>query len=379
MKIYLDNAATTPVLPEVINTMQKTMATNYGNPSSTHQLGRSAKAVIETARKSIATKFNANASEFVFTSSGTEANNLIIYNAITNLKVKHIITSKIEHYAVLNTVKQLKKTHKITVSYVKLNGVGEVDLHSLEALTKNSSCKTMVSLMMINNEIGNILPIDKVLKICKKHNVLFHSDTVQAVGHFSIDLKNNPIDFITASAHKFHGPKGIGFACFKKGTGIAPMFFGGNQEKGVRASTENVHGIAGMNKAIQLAYSNLDTDREYIANLKKYFISELEKTIPDVEFNGCSYDEIKSSYTILNVRFPFINQMLLFQLDLEGIATSVGSACQSGSNNGSHVLAEILTKDENKNASIRFSFSKLNSKKEIDFVVSKLSYLLKYC
>ena len=374
--IYLDNAATTQIDEEVVSLMLTSMQENYGNPSSTHQFGRKAKTAVETARKNIAKYFNVSASEIVFTAGGTEADNLILNNAVLNLGVKRIITSKIEHHAVLHTCEFLETSQNITLDFVNVDEFGNLNLDHLEELLSASDDKTLVSLMHINNEIGNILNVDAISALCKKYDALFHSDTVQAIGHFKIDLKETPIDFIVASAHKFHGPKGVGFAYFKKGFGILPMFFGGDQERGARSSTENVHSILGMEKALSIAMNQLEKDRNYLESLKLYFISELKNLSDKIEFNGLSSNLDKSSYTILNVRFPVMNAMLLFSLDMAGIAVSGGSACQSGSNKGSHVLAEILNDANADKTSVRFSFSKFTTKEEIDITVSKLKELL---
>jgi cysteine desulfurase len=374
--IYLDNAATTPIDEEVLKVMHESMQTNFGNPSSSHQFGRKAKSAVETARKNIANYFNVSASEIIFTAGGTEADNLILHNAVLNLGVTRIVTSKIEHHAVLHTCDYLKKTYNIAVEYVNVDEFGTIDSIHLAALLSNSEAKTLVSLMYINNEIGNILPVGEISTICKKYQALFHTDSVQAIGHYPIDLQKTPIDFIVASAHKFHGPKGVGFAYFKKGFGILPMFHGGDQEQGARSSTENVHSILGMEKALEIAMLRLDTDKSSIAHLKLYFISELKKLSKEIKFNGLSSDLQKSSYTILSVQFPIENSMLLFRLDLAGIAVSGGSACQSGSSKGSHVLSEILSEKEANKPSVRFSFSKYTSKEEIDFALLKLKELL---
>lgn len=374
---YLDNAATTQIDEQVIEVIHSSMRNNYGNPSSVHQFGRKAKSAIETARKNIAKHLNVSASEIIFTAGGTEADNLILHNAVFNLDIKRIVTSKIEHHAVLHTCNYLEKAHNIVVDYVDVDEFGSVNLAHLKELLSNSNSKTLVSLMLINNEIGNFLDAEKVSEICKGHNALFHSDTVQAIGHFEIDLQKTPIDFIVASAHKFHGPKGVGFAYFKKGFGILPMFHGGDQEKGARSGTENVHSILGMEKALDIALSNLEKDKDTIERLKKYFISELHKISEDIEFNGFSSILNKSTYTILNVRFPLNNDMLLFSLDMAGIAVSGGSACQSGSSLGSHVLLEILSKKEADKTSVRFSFSKYTTIQELDFVLTYLKNNLK--
>ncbi|QTE22872.1 cysteine desulfurase family protein [Polaribacter cellanae] len=374
--VYLDNAATTPIAKEVIEIMRISMAENFGNPSSTHQFGRKAKSAVETARKNIAKHFNATASEIIFTSSGTEADNLILQNAVLNLGVTRIITSKIEHHAVLHTCEYLQKTHTISLEFVNIDEFGTIDLTDLEHILKSSKEKTLVSLMLINNEIGNMLPVEEVGYLCKKNNALFHTDAVQAVGHYNLDLQKQNLDFLVASAHKFHGPKGVGFAFFRKGFGVLPMLHGGGQERGARSSTENVHAILGMEKALDISISNLNKDKNYIESLKVYFISELKKVSENIHFNGLSSDLDKSSYTILNVRFPIKNEMLLFSLDLAGIAVSGGSACQSGSNKGSHVLSEILFNGEENKTSIRFSFSKFTTKEDLDFTISKIKELV---
>ncbi len=375
--IYLDNAATTQMHPEVIEVMQNSMATNFGNPSSIHQFGRKAKSSVETARKNIAKQFNVSASEIIFTSSGTEADNLILNNAVLNLGVTRFITSKIEHHAVLNTCKFLSEKYNITLEFVSVKDNGDIDLEHLEVLLKSSEKKTIVSLMMVNNEIGNLLPVKIVTDLCKKYNSLFHSDTVQAIGNFKLDLSDINIDFLVGSAHKFHGPKGVGFAFFRKGFGIAPMLHGGEQEKGARSSTENVHAILGMEKALDISYTALKKNKNYIESLKLYFISELKKLSKEIKFNGKSDNLDSSSATILSVRFPVKNDMLLFSLDLLGIAVSGGSACQSGSNKGSHVLSEILFNGEEDKTSVRFSFSRNNTIEEIDFAISKIKDFIK--
>lgn len=376
MKAYLDNAATTPISKEVIQVMSESMESVFGNPSSTHQFGRKAKALVETARKNIASHFKISASELIFTAGGTEADNLILQNAVANLEVRRIITSKIEHHAVLHTVEFLKKEFDLIVEYVAVLPDGSIDLLDLKEKLESSDYKTLVSLMYVNNEIGNKLPIAEVSALCQASYALFHSDTVQAIGHYDLDLKTIPVDFIAASAHKFNGPKGVGFAYFRKGFGIRPMFHGGDQEKGARSSTENVHAIVGMEKALSLSYASSKEDEVYMNSLKTYFMNALQELIPDVAFNGLSGDLEESSCTILNVLFPFSNDMLLFSLDLQGIAVSGGSACQSGSAKGSHVLAEIQSAKEEKQTSIRFSFSKHTTKEELDYTIEKLKELL---
>jgi cysteine desulfurase len=374
--IYLDNAATTPIDVDVISRITEVMTEVYGNPSSSHQIGRKAKAVVEEARKSIAKHLNVTAGEVIFTAGGSEADNLILRNAVVNLGVKRIIISKIEHHAVLHTVQALAKEFDITVKYVDVSEKGEINYNRLEELLRINDLKTLVSLMHINNELGNILDIQKVSKLCIEFNALFHSDTVQTIGHYPLDLQLIPLDFITASAHKFHGPKGVGFAVIKKGFGIQPLLIGGEQERGARAGTENVHNIAGMHKALDIALANLDEDRKYITDLKRYFVQGLKSVIPQVQFNGLSDDFEQSSYIILNVRFPKEVPMLLFNLDLKGIAASGGSACQSGSSKGSHVLNAILPEKEAQKTSVRFSLSKYITKADLDYTLDVINNLL---
>jgi cysteine desulfurase len=374
-KIYFDNAATTPMDADVIKVITKTMAETFGNPSSTHQFGREAKAKIEQARKEIAKLLNATSSEIIFTSGGSEADNLILINAVKNLGVKRIISSKIEHHAVLHTLDFLEKEFQTEIVYLNLNPFGEVDLMQLENLLKENK-QTLVSLMYVNNELGNILDIQKVAELCQENKASFHSDTVQAIGHFNLDLQKIPIDFITASAHKFHGSKGIGFAFIRKGYGIQPLLLGGAQEKGARAGTENVPSIVGMAFALKKMLNNLDQEQSYISDLKRYFIKELASNFSTISFNGLSNNFEKSSYIITNVLFPKEMPMLLFQLDLKGIAVSGGSACQSGSNKGSHVLNEILSPKDLAKPAVRFSFSKYNTKEEIDYTIKVLKELV---
>ncbi|MCF6279041.1 MAG: cysteine desulfurase [Flavobacteriaceae bacterium] len=374
-KIYFDNAATTQINSEVIGAVTNSMRTVYGNPSSIHQFGRTAKSMVEKVRKNIANRLNVSASEIVFTAGGSEADNLILHNAVTNLDVTKIITSKIEHHAVLHTIDRLEKEYNIKVEYVNLFADGTIDINDLETLLTADDSKTLVSLMYVNNEIGNILDVQKVSQLCQENNVLFHSDSVQAIGHYHIDLQEISIDFMVASAHKFHGPKGVGFAYFKKGFGIKPILTGGNQERGARAGTENIHSILGMDKALELAYQELNEDITYIQSIKEYFIIQLQLNFPDIKFNGSLHPK-KSSYAILNVRFSKPSAMLLFTLDLKGIAASGGSACQSGSLGGSHVLNAILSEEEANKTSVRFSFSKYNTIEEVDVVIAVLKDVL---
>ncbi|WP_431136613.1 cysteine desulfurase family protein [Psychroserpens mesophilus] len=372
--VYFDNAATTQMRDEVIFKMTECMKNNYGNPSSTHSYGRQSKSIIETCRKAIASHFKVSASEIVFTSGGTEADNLILRSAVRDLGVKDIITSKIEHHAILHTVETLKKEYGIQISYVNVKSDGHIDYNHLEELLQ-SDHKQLVSLMHINNEIGNMLNMPLVAKLCKQHNALFHSDTVQSIGHYHLDLEKISVDFLAASAHKFHGPKGVGFAFIRKNSGIKGSVFGGEQERGFRAGTEAIHNIVGLDEALKLAYNNLETEREYISNIKTYFIETLTDVFPEVMFNGSCSDKERSTYTLINVCLPIAAEkasLLQFQLDLKGIACSKGSACQSGSSQNSHVLSEILDDTHLKRPSVRFSFSSFNTKEDVDYVVAVL-------
>lgn len=368
-KVYLDNASTTALHPEVILEMTKILTEDYGNPSSTHSLGRNAKNILELSRKSIAKQLNAAASEIIFTSCGTEANNWILRSAVKDLKIERIITSKIEHHAVLHTAMALQHEYEIQVDYVNVKPNGELDLtHLVELLSEEK--KTLVSLMHINNEIGTILDLNRVSRICQEHHALFHSDTVQSVGKTKIDLQQTPIDFIVASAHKFHGPKGTGFAFIRKNAGLQPIFFGGEQEKGVRPGTEAIHQIAGMAKALELSCQNIEAESLYIASLKEYTIEKLKTNFPDFKINGEN-----TFYNLLNVTLPLDESktsMILFHLDMKGIAVSRGSACQSGSIRPSHVLAEMLSSNDLKKPNIRISFSHFNTKEDVDLLIEGL-------
>ena len=373
--IYLDNAATTQIREEVIKRMQDALSGYYGNPSSTHAFGRTAKTAVESARKTIANRINAHPSEIIFTSGGTEADNMILRSAVRDLGVKTIITSKIEHHAVLHTSEDLVNECGIVLKFVDLDAHGNPNLLHLEQLLQKDDTKKLVTLMHVNNEIGNLLPIDEAAKICKENGALFHSDTVQSIGHFEWDVQKTAIDFMVASAHKFHGPKGVGFAFIRKNSGLKPLISGGSQERGYRAGTESVHNIVGLEEAFTLAYKNLKDEKEHIMGLKKYFIDNITKNIPGVTFNGLSGDLNKSTYTLVNLCLPISQEralILLFHLDIKGIACSKGSACQSGSDAGSHVLNEVLSEEDLKKPSLRFSFSQYNTTKELDYAIGVL-------
>jgi len=368
-KIYLDNAATTPIRQEVIDEMVTVMQNEFGNPSSTHSIGRSSKAVIETARKTIAKCLHCSASEIVFTSSATEATNWILRSAVKDFGVKRIITSKVEHHATLYTILALQQEFGVQVQYLDVTSDGFLDYDKLGVLLSEDT-KTIVSLMHVNNETGVVNDINRIGELCHQHKALFHCDTVQSIGKTELDLSQLPVDFIVASAHKFHGPKGIGFAFVRKNLVLQPMIFGGEQEKGWRAGTESVHQIAGMAKALELSYVHLEEERKYIADLKAYCFSKLKSTFPEVAVNGKD-----TFYNILNILLPFSPEktaMILFNLDMKGIAVSRGSACQSGSTKPSHVLAEMLSAENLAKPSLRVSFSHYNTKDEIDYFIEGL-------
>ena len=370
-QIYLDNASTTQLREEVIETMTDVLKNNFGNPSSTYSVGRSAKAVIETSRKQIAKYLNANSQEIVFVSSATEGNNWILKNAVQNLKVQRIISSKIEHHAVLNTVLELEKQFGIELVFVDLLENGNINLNHLEELLQDEK-PTLVSLMYVNNETGNVLDIERAGELCKEYKAYFHSDTVQAIGKIRMDLQKLHIDFLIGTAHKFHGPKGIGFVFVRKGISLKPLFFGGSQEKGIRAGTESTHQIVGLSKALELSYDNLESEKEHILSLKNYLIEQLDKNFQGYKING---DSENGFYNILNVQLPFsesVTPTILFSLDMKGIAVSRGSACQSGSIRASHVLAEMLSDEDLKKPSLRISMSHYNSKEDVDLLIEAL-------
>ncbi len=369
MKVYLDNAATTALDKEVLDAMIPLMTEHYGNPSSIHAWGRQTRALLEQSRKTVARLLDCSPSEIFFTSGGTEADNMAIRCSIDCLGLKHAITSPLEHHAVLHTLESMADKGQIKLSLVKITPDGHVDMEHLEELLKNNE-RSFVSLMHANNEIGNLLPLKKAGELCKKHNAIFHSDTVQTVGHYTIDVKEMNLHFLNCAAHKFHGPKGVGFIYINSDINIAPLIFGGAQERNMRGGTENVYGIIGLAKAMEIAYRDLAIHQEYILGLKNYMIAQLEKNLPGVTFNGDAKGN--SLYTVLNVCLPPTEnaEMLVFNLDINGIAASAGSACSSGSNVGSHVLRAIGT--DMSRPSVRFSFSKNNTKEEIDYAVAKL-------
>lgn len=375
MTVYLDNAATTPLDPEVFEAMRPFMQENFGNPSSIHSHGRKVKAAIESARKKVAELLNCTPGEIVFTSGGTEADNAIITGAVTACDIRNIISSPIEHHAVLHTLEHLQKEGGPRLHMVNLDEKGHVDMTHLEDLLRKHP-QAMVSLMHANNEIGNLLDMERVGELALKYNAYFHSDTVQAVGHYRHDLSKLGVHGMTAAAHKFHGPKGAGFAFIRRDKKITPFLHGGSQERNMRGGTENVYGIIGLAKALEIAYRDMDEHTRYIVGLKSRMIAKLKDAIPDVTFHGASADLDRSLYTVLNVSLPEAeeNNMLLFNLDLQGICASGGSACASGATAGSHVLAALYP--GSKRGAVRFSFSKYNTPEEIDFAVEKLVELV---
>lgn len=372
MAIYLDNAATTPLDPEVFESMKPFLMDNFGNPSSTHAHGRQVRAAIESARKKAAELLNCAPGEIIFTSGGTEADNTLITSSIHTYGIRHVISSAVEHHAVLHTIEVLEKTGVVHAHQVKLDDHGHVDLDDLARLLKQYP-GALVSLMHANNELGNLLDIQRVGEMCKEANAFFHSDTVQTMGHYRHNMKDLFVCGLTAGAHKFHGPKGVGFMYIRKDKKINPFVHGGAQERNMRGGTENVYGIVGMVKALEIAYRDMDEHQKYISGLKSRMIEKLKAEIPGVTFNGDSANLDRSLYTVLNVSLPESeeNDMILFNLDLQGISASGGSACSSGAATGSHVLGALYP--NSKRGAVRFSFSKYNKPEEIDFVVEKLA------
>ena len=377
MKVYLDNAATTPIASEVIEEIQPYLNNYFGNPSSTHAFGRKTKNAIEINRKKIADLIQAKNNEIIFTSGGTEADNMALRCAVFDLNVKRIITTKIEHHAVLHTAECLRDQQNVEVIFLATDHNGNPDLVQLESIV-NDKVNTLVTLMHANNEIGTLLPIKKVASICAKHkHVYFHSDTVQTMGHYSFNLSETPIDFLTCSAHKLHGPKGVGFLYVNQKISLNPLITGGSQERKNRGGTENLYGIVGLGKAMEMAYENLTSHQKHIQDLKSFMKEELEKIDQRINFNGETSPE-KSLYTVLNVCFPadVCNSMLLFSLDIHGIAASGGSACSSGSNQGSHVLAELPHQENCQ--SVRFSFSRFNTQEDVEFTIEKIRSIINH-
>lgn len=372
MKIYLDNAASTAVDPKVLEIMMPWLTDGYGNPSSIHSKGRETRAAVEKARKTVAGRLNASTAEIFFTSGGTESNNFVLQNAVNHLGIKHIISSKIEHHCVLHTLELLAENQEISIHFVDILRDGHIDMASLKEILAGLEEPAMVSLMYVNNELGNILDVKSVGELCTQYGALFHTDSVQAITHQEIDLQELKIDFLSGSAHKFHGPKGIGFLYSKADHQVKPLIIGGSQERNMRAGTENVASIVGLAEAMELGYAHLEEDRIYIQGLKDYFIDNVKERLPEATFVGDISE--KSQYTILNISFENYSNssLLLLNLDIEGVCVSGGSACSSGADAGSHVLASVYP-DKSIKESIRFSFSKTNTRKELDLVLDYLT------
>ncbi|MES2557585.1 MAG: cysteine desulfurase family protein [Bacteroidota bacterium] len=370
MRVYLDNAATTPIAPEVAQAMIPYILNEFGNPSSTHFYGRQAKGVIETSRRTVAKLLHCSPSEIIFTSGGTEADNMALTTAILSLGAKRIISSSIEHHAVGHTIEALVRDHGVETVWLDVDSNGSINLQQLETYLKEP-IPTLVSLMHANNEIGTLLPIKEVSALCRQYGAWFHSDTVQTMAHYAFDLQELDIDFITCAAHKFHGPKGVGFLYVNKNVKAEAFIHGGAQERGLRGGTENLYGIVGLAKALELANTDIEEHQHQVQELKSYMMAQLEKQLPGVSFHG-ETDPAKSLYTVLNACLPATEKsgMLLFTLDLKGVACSGGSACSSGSNKGSHVLEGIGADNSRPNA--RFSFSRYTTKEEIDFALEQL-------
>ncbi len=374
MRIYFDNAATTPVDAQVADAMIPYITSHFGNPSSIYSYGRETRLAIENARKSVAKLLNAHPAEIFFTSGGTESSNTAIYAAVKDLGCRHIISSRIEHHATLHAVEHLYHTGEAGLDYVNLLPNGHIDMEHLEQLLSESPEKCLVTLMHANNEIGNMLDIHAVGQLCKIYNAIFHCDTVQTVGHFPMDLRNTAVHFITGAGHKFHGPKGVGLLYINENVKIKPYIHGGSQERNMRAGTENVYGIVGFAKALEISTANHDTESTYIKGLKVYMMEQLKKKIKGVSFNGDALG--RSLYTVLSVSLPKTekSEMILFNLDINNICASGGSACTSGADAGSHVIRSV---NQNPNqVTVRFSFSKLNTKEEIDIVTDKIKDLI---
>ncbi|NVM65488.1 cysteine desulfurase [Mucilaginibacter sp. SG538B] len=373
MRVYFDNAATTPLDPDVMKEMYKVMESQFGNPSSIHAHGREARTLIERSRKTIAGLLHTSPAEIFFTSSGTEADNTAIRCGIIDHKITHAITSPTEHHAVLHTLEAMEKSGIIKLSLVNINSKGVIDYDHLETLLKENE-RSFVSLMHANNEIGTLSDMERIGDLCETYNAIYHCDTVQTMGHYQHDLSKLKAHFVVCAGHKLHGPKGVGFLHINHKIKIKPFIYGGAQERNMRGGTENIYGIAGLAKALELAYDEMEQHQNHIQGLKSYMMEQLVANVPGVSFNG-ETDPEKSLYTVLNVAFPEMemSDMLLFNLDIAGISASGGSACSSGSDIGSHVLTAIGASSSR--PSVRFSFSKYNTKEEVDFVVAKVREL----
>jgi len=366
-KIYLDNAATTPISEEVIDAMVATMKINFGNPSSTHSFGQEAKILIENVRRQVADYLHVSPAEIIFTSCGTESNNMIIKSSVEHLGIERIISSPLEHKCVSESILDMKSRKGVEVNYIRPNEKGDIDLDTLEKLLKASDKKTLVSLMHANNEIGNITDIKKIAVLCKANNALFHSDTVQTMAHMNLDFSDILVDFASCSGHKFHGPKGVGFAFIRKSSGLKGIITGGPQERSLRAGTENVAGIVGLGKALEISLENMEAYTEHMQTIKEYAIEKLSAAIPGIKFNGRSAEKENSLYTVLSALLPYKNPLIGLQLDMKGIAISQGSACSSGASKPSMVMMMVLSEDEiDECTPLRISFSHMTTKAEIE-------------
>lgn len=372
-KVYLDNAATTPLAEEVIDAMVGTMRMNFGNPSSTHSFGQEAKILIENVRRQIADYLHVTPAEIIFTSCGTESNNMIIKSSVEHLGVERIISSPLEHKCVSESILDMKNRKGVEVVYIRPNEKGDIDLNKLEELLKASDKKTLVSLMHANNEIGNIVDIKKIAQLCKANSALYHSDTVKTMAHMEFDFSDIPVDFASCSAHKFHGPKGVGFAFIRKATALKGIITGGPQERSLRAGTENVAGIVGLGKALELCINNMKAYADHIREIKEYAIERLSKELPSIKFNGRSAEMENSVDSVLSVLLPYKDPLIGLQLDMKGIAISQGSACSSGASKPSMVMMMVLSEDEMDHCTpLRVSFSHLTTKEDIDALVTAL-------
>lgn len=373
MKVYFDNAATTPLAREALDEMLPYLTENFGNPSSIHSYGRKSRAAIEKARKIVAAAINASTAEVFFTSCGTESNNMVIKQSVKKLGVSRIISSPIEHHCVLLSIRAVA-AEGIKTEMVKISSCGEVDYENLESLLKSSGEKTLVSLMHSNNEIGTLLDLERVAALCAQYGAYFHTDSVQTIGYYPIDVQKIKVHFLSGSGHKFHGPKGVGFVYINSTAQLSPFIDGGSQERNMRAGTENLYGIVGLGKALEMAVTGMDAMRGYISGLRQYMKSKLDNELADVSYNG--FTDERGHYKVLSVSLPLNNKtdLIVFNLDIAGIAASAGSACTSGSEVGSHVLAAIHAPQDRK--AVRFSFSRHNTKEEIDYVVEELKKLL---
>jgi cysteine desulfurase len=372
-KIYLDNAATTPISEEVIDAMVATMKMNFGNPSSTHSFGQEAKILIENVRRQVADYLHVSPAEIIFTSCGTESNNMIIKSSVEYLGVERIISSPLEHKCVSESILEMKNRKGVEVNYIRPNEKGDIDLNTLENLLKSSDKKTLVSLMHANNEIGNITDIKKIAALCKANNALFHSDTVQTMAHMNLDFSDILVDFASCSGHKFHGPKGVGFAFIRKSSGLKGIITGGPQERSLRAGTENVAGIVGLGKALELSMKNMEAYTNHMQTIKEYAIEKLSAAIPGIKFNGRSAEKENSLYTVLSALLPYKNPLIGLQLDMKGIAISQGSACSSGASKPSMVMMMVLSEDEMDECTpLRISFSHMTTEADIDALANAL-------